>query len=79
MRVFESVVAPVTPSVPPTVVLPVTASVELSVVAPVTSSVPAIEVLPFVTSTVNLFVPTVKFAPATSRPLLASTLPLNVT
>ena len=79
MSVLKSVVAPVTPSVPPIVVLPVTASVELSVVAPVTPSAPAIEVLPLVTSTVNLFVPTVKFAPATSRPLFASTLPLNVT
>ncbi len=61
--VVESVVAPVTLSVPPTVVLPVrveaplTLSDELSVVAPVAESVPPILALPVVESDERVVAP----------------------
>lgn len=58
---------------------PVAASVELAVTAPAACKVPAMVVLPDASATVSLFAPTVKFAPVTSRPFVASTLPAKVT
>ena len=64
---------------PESVVLPATASELLNVAAPVTPSVPAIAVLPVAGATVKFVPPTVRLAPVTSSPLVASTLPANDT
>ena len=49
------------------------------VALPDTASVPPTTVLPVATPTLNAAPPTVRFCPVTSRPFVASTLPLNVT
>ena len=73
---LESVAAPVTPNVPPTVVLPVTPNVLDRVVASVTPNVPAIAVLPELAVTLNLFVLTFKF-PVNARVLESVAAPVT--
>ena len=69
-RVLESVVAFVTPKVPPIVVLLLTASVEDSVAAPEDPNVPATCVSPVPASTVNLLL-------LTARSLVTSNVPVT--
>ncbi len=58
---------------------PVTFNVLLNVAAPFAVIEPVIDVLPVAGLTMKFDPPTVRLAPATSRPLLASTFPPNVT